>query len=42
MYDALATRFYETRLTWNPGNPLTGTNPAITSLDAANYIAAAL
>ncbi len=24
MYDALAARFYETRLGWNPDNPLTG------------------
>lgn len=38
MYDALATRFYETRLTWNPGNPLTGSNPSITSLQQSNYI----
>ncbi len=22
MYDALATRFYETKLSWNPANPL--------------------
>jgi molybdopterin-synthase adenylyltransferase len=38
MYDALATRFYETNLTWNPANPLNGRTPAITSLDAQNYI----
>ena len=38
MYDALAARFYETRLAWNPDNPLTGRNPAITTLDAGNYI----
>ncbi len=38
MYDALATRFYETRLAWNPGNPLTGNSPTITSLQPANYI----
>ena len=38
MYDALATRFYETRLAWNPGNPLTGNNPSITSLQQSNYI----
>lgn len=38
MYDALATRFYETRLAWNPDNPLTGTAPSITSLDQSNYI----
>lgn len=38
MYDALATRFYETKLAWNPGNPLTGRNPSITSLVQANYM----
>jgi molybdopterin-synthase adenylyltransferase len=38
MYDALATRFYETKLTWNPANPLNGRNPKITSLDPQNYI----
>jgi adenylyltransferase/sulfurtransferase len=38
MYDALATRFYETRLAWNPDNPLSGTNPTITSLEQSNYI----
>lgn len=38
MYDALAARFYETRLAWNPDNPLTGRNPVITTLDAGNYI----
>ncbi len=38
MVDALATRFYETRLTWNPANPLNGRNPSITSLDLRNYI----
>lgn len=37
MYDALASRFYETRLSWNPDNPLTGRNPSITSLVASNY-----
>lgn len=37
MYDALATRFYETRLVWNPDNPLTGRQPTITSLLAENY-----
>lgn len=37
MYDALATRFYETKLAWNPDNPLTGTNPTITSLEQENY-----
>lgn len=38
MYDALATRFYETKLSWNPDNSLTGTNPSITSLQQSNYI----
>lgn len=38
MYDALASRFYETKLAWNPDNPLNGRNPTITSLDARNYI----
>jgi molybdopterin/thiamine biosynthesis adenylyltransferase len=38
MYDALATRFYETKLAWNPANPLNGQNPTITSLDPQNYI----
>jgi adenylyltransferase/sulfurtransferase len=37
MYDALATRFYETSLAWNPANPLTGRNPSITSLEIGNY-----
>lgn len=39
MYDALSARFYETRLTWNPDNPLTGRHPTITSIEAANYVA---
>lgn len=38
MYDALATRFYETKLAWNPDNPLNGRNPSITSLEKHNYI----
>jgi molybdopterin-synthase adenylyltransferase len=38
MYDALASRFYETKLTWNPDNPLNGKAPSITSLAADNYI----
>ena len=42
MYDALSTRFYETRLTWNPENPLNGRHPSITRLEAANYVAAEL
>lgn len=42
MYDALAARFYETGLAWNPDNPLNGNTPAITSLEPENYIAAAI
>jgi molybdopterin-synthase adenylyltransferase len=42
MYDALSTRFYETKLGWNPDNPLTGTSPSIRGLEAANYVAAVL
>ena len=38
MYDALATRFYETRLAWNPTNPLTGGKPTITCLQPETYI----
>ena len=38
MYDALASRFYETRLAWNPDNPLTGQSPSITSLEQSNYL----
>jgi molybdopterin-synthase adenylyltransferase len=37
MYDALSTRFYETRLSWNSDNPLTGQAPSITSLVEQNY-----
>ncbi|MFO1121598.1 MAG: molybdopterin-synthase adenylyltransferase MoeB [Hyphomicrobiales bacterium] len=37
MYDALATRVYETRLGWNPDNPLTGHHPVITGIAAENY-----
>ncbi len=42
MYDALAARFYETGLAWNPDNPLNGRTPVITSLKPENYVAAAL
>lgn len=38
MYDALSARFYETRLAWNPDNPLNGLRPSITAIDARNYI----
>jgi adenylyltransferase/sulfurtransferase len=37
MYDALWARFFETKLSWTPDNPLTGRNPTITGLDQANY-----
>ena len=37
MYDALWARFFETRLSWNPDNPLTGRNPTITDLKRENY-----
>ena len=38
MYDALATRFYETKLAWNPDNSLTGRKPTIMSLEQSNYL----
>jgi molybdopterin-synthase adenylyltransferase len=38
MYDALASRFYEARLAWNPDNPLNGNNPVIVSLEGENYL----
>lgn len=38
MYDALACRYYETKLAWNADNPLTGRNPIITSLEDSNYV----
>ena len=37
MYDALWARFFETRLTWNPDNPLNGRTPSITRLEPGNY-----
>jgi molybdopterin-synthase adenylyltransferase len=37
MYDALAARFFETRLAWSPDNPLTGHNPTILDLRFENY-----
>jgi molybdopterin-synthase adenylyltransferase len=40
MYDALSARLYETKLTWNPDNPLTGRVPTITSLTARDYVSA--
>jgi molybdopterin-synthase adenylyltransferase len=38
MYDALAARFFETKLSLDPANPLTGDNRSITKLLAANYL----
>jgi molybdopterin-synthase adenylyltransferase len=38
MYDALAARFFETKLAWSPDNPLTGVRPRITKLSSENYI----
>jgi adenylyltransferase/sulfurtransferase len=37
MYDALAARFYETRLGRNPDNPLTGRQQSIVGIAAENY-----
>ncbi len=37
MYDSLWARFFETKLAWNPDNPLNGRNPTVTSLDPAHY-----
>jgi molybdopterin-synthase adenylyltransferase len=37
MYDALLARFFETKLSWNPENPLTGRAPTIKSIVAENY-----
>jgi adenylyltransferase/sulfurtransferase len=37
MYDALLTRFFETKLSWNPDNPLNGRMPTIRDLRAENY-----
>ena len=37
MYDALWARFFETKLAWNPDNPLNGRNRTVTSLDPAHY-----
>ena len=38
MYDALLARFFETKLAWNPDNPLTGRKPSVFDLRAENYI----
>jgi adenylyltransferase/sulfurtransferase len=37
MYDALWSRFFETKLAWNPDNPLTGHNVSIVGLLSSNY-----
>jgi molybdopterin-synthase adenylyltransferase len=38
MYDALSSRFFETKLAWSTQNPLTGANPTITKLVRENYL----
>jgi molybdopterin-synthase adenylyltransferase len=37
MYDALLARFFETKLAWNPDNPLTGHHPIVHDMRAENY-----
>ncbi len=37
MYDALLSRFFETKLSWNPNNPLNGLNPTVRDIRAENY-----
>jgi molybdopterin-synthase adenylyltransferase len=37
MYDALWARFFETKLAWNPENPLNGKTPRITKLRRETY-----
>jgi molybdopterin-synthase adenylyltransferase len=37
MYDALLSRFFETKLAWNPDNPLNGRNPTIHGIRNENY-----
>lgn len=37
MYDALFARFFETKLAWNPDNPLNGRNPSVLDIRAENY-----
>jgi molybdopterin-synthase adenylyltransferase len=37
MYDALWARFFETKLAWNPNNPLNGCHPTVIDLRAENY-----
>ena len=38
MYDALLARFFETKLVWNPDNPLNGRNPKVIAMKAENYV----
>ena len=38
MYDALLARFFETKLSWNSENPLSGNQPTIATIIAENYI----
>lgn len=38
MYDALLSRFFETKLSWNPENPLNGMNPTIRDIRTENYV----
>jgi molybdopterin-synthase adenylyltransferase len=37
MYDALAAKFFETKLSWNSDNPLNGNHPKILALKSENY-----
>jgi molybdopterin-synthase adenylyltransferase len=37
MYDALLARFFETKLAWNPENPLNGLKPSVIDMRAENY-----
>ena len=37
MYDALLSRFFETKLAWNPNNPLTGQTRTLKGLSLKNY-----
>jgi molybdopterin-synthase adenylyltransferase len=37
MYDALLARFFETKLVWNPENPLNGLTPSVIDMRAENY-----
>jgi molybdopterin-synthase adenylyltransferase len=37
MYDALLSRFFETKLSWNPNNPLNGLKPTVRDIRFENY-----